>query len=184
MPSRRTPKQQGPAVSAARVIAAGAEAAEAITALLAYVMEPAWSHKSVTDYLAAPGSFAFLVLPESKGRKKAPLAPAGVLLARVGADSCDLAAMGVAPAQRGRGLGAALLEKAMQTAAAAGARHMFLEVAEGNRAAIALYQSRGFRVAGRRAGYYRGAGPADALLMRREIGQLPDSSSEKSPPRP
>ena len=36
----------------------------------------------------------------------------------------------------------------------------------------------------RRAGYYRGAVPADALLMRREIGPGTDSPSEKSPPPP
>ncbi len=160
-------------------MAAGPEQAAVIAALLAAVLEPAWSQESVAQYLAAPGSISLLAYLDAASG--APPRPAGFLLARVGADSCDLAAMGVAPAARGRGLGAALLDAALKTAAAMGARRMFLEVAEGNLAAIALYESRGFRRVGRRAGYYPGARPADALVMAREIGGEPQAPPEKSP---
>ena len=50
-----------------------------------------------------------------------------------------------------------------------GARQCFLEVADTNAAARALYASAGFVEVGRRPGYYRSAGaaPRDAILMRR-----------------
>jgi ribosomal protein S18 acetylase RimI-like enzyme len=42
-----------------------------------------------------------------------------------------------------------------------------LEVRDGNAAAIAMYERFGFRVIGRRRGYYQPSG-ADAIVMRRE----------------
>lgn len=158
-------------MSAGIVIApAGPESAAVIAEILAAVMEPAWSPNSVAQFLAAPGSFALLAVAEA-GRETGP---AGFLLARTGADECDLAAMGVDPAWRRRGVGRALLEKAVEIAAGRGARSMFLEVAEGNRAAVGLYRSLGFADVGRRPGYYRRGrmedGGADAQVMRRNIG--------------
>ena len=52
-----------------------------------------------------------------------------------------------------------------------GAEQMFLEVAEDNAAALALYRRAGFEAAGRRRGYYpREAGAAvDALLLVRKL---------------
>jgi ribosomal protein S18 acetylase RimI-like enzyme len=50
----------------------------------------------------------------------------------------------VAPAKRGRGLGRALLEAAMETARAEGAMHMDLGTSEDDAAARALYESAGF----------------------------------------
>ena len=50
----------------------------------------------------------------------------------------------VAPAKRGRGLGRALLEAAMETARQQGARGMELGTSEDDTAARALYESAGF----------------------------------------
>lgn len=50
----------------------------------------------------------------------------------------------VVPAQRGQGIGRALLESAMATAREAGATHMDLNTGETDTAARALYQSVGF----------------------------------------
>jgi len=50
----------------------------------------------------------------------------------------------VAPAKRGRGLGRALLEAAMETARERGAVHMDLGTSEDDVAARALYESAGF----------------------------------------
>lgn len=157
------------------VVPAGPESAAVIAALLASILEPPWSLDSVTRFLAAPGSFALLAVPESAPAGE----PAGFLLARVGADECDLAAMGTARAWRGRGVGRALLEAAFEEAGRRRARVMFLEVAEGNRAAAALYESLGFAEAGRRPGYYRQGGGvgADARLMRRNIEAPPPEKS-------
>jgi ribosomal protein S18 acetylase RimI-like enzyme len=50
----------------------------------------------------------------------------------------------VAPEQRGRGIGRALLEMAMETARKAGASHMDLGTSESDTAARSLYESCGF----------------------------------------
>ena len=65
----------------------------------------------------------------------------------------------VAPEQRGRGIGRALLETAMDAARDAGARHMDLGTSESDTAARSLYESCGFsnhegRAAGPRALFY------------------------------
>ena len=54
-----------------------------------------------------------------------------------------------------------------------GAEAIFLEVAEDNTAAIALYRSARFSWAGRRSGYYRRDDEAtDALVMRRWLNRI------------
>ena len=64
----------------------------------------------------------------------------------------------------------------MLAAAARGATRVFLEVAEDNLAARALYERTGFVEAGRRPGYYAAAdgGRRDALLLALNLtGPLP-----------
>ncbi len=55
--------------------------------------------------------------------------------------------MFVLPTARHRGVGRALLNAALDEARARGYRQIVLDVTEGNAAAVALYQSAGFRVA-------------------------------------
>jgi len=91
---------------------------------------------------------------------------------------------------RRRGFGALLLDNAIRVARAS-CDSMFLEVRPSNSAAIGLYQTRGFVIAGKRFGYYSAGGNAtsgpnvqsasrlvaareDALVMRL---QLSDSQS-------
>ncbi len=57
---------------------------------------------------------------------------------------CYLAELYVAPAQRGHGLGRALMEAAMDTARAEGATYMDLGTSEDDVAARRLYESLGF----------------------------------------
>ena len=57
---------------------------------------------------------------------------------------CYLAELYVVPARRGRGLGRALMEAAMETAREAGATHMDLGTSEDDLAARRLYESLGF----------------------------------------
>ncbi|HEY0300164.1 MAG TPA: GNAT family N-acetyltransferase, partial [Rhizomicrobium sp.] len=79
-----------------------------------------------------------------------------------------------------RGGSTALVEATADTARRLGAAVLFLEVAVGNEAALALYRRLGFAEAGRRKGYYaaRGAPPQDALVLR---SNLPLSPLGKSP---
>ena len=79
----------------------------------------------------------------------------GFALLRIVADECELLSLAVAPDERGNGVGALLLESAMEQARAAGAVRQFLEVAEDNTVARRLYDSRGFVPIGRRPDYYR-----------------------------
>lgn len=127
-----------------------------------------WTPRAVAETLASPGAFGFLV-GESDGW-------AGLVLARAVADECEILWLAVAPDRRGRGIGRALLEAALERAGTLGARTAFLEVAEGNEAALALYRAAGFHPRGRRPGYYaatsEGAMRA-AVAMRRRLGGPP-----------
>ena len=61
-----------------------------------------------------------------------------------GAPDAYLEELYVAPAKRGRGLGRALMERAMQAAREQGAQHMELGTSEDDTAARGLYESLGF----------------------------------------
>jgi ribosomal-protein-alanine N-acetyltransferase len=82
--------------------------------------------------------------------------------------------LAVDPAHRRSGAGRALVEAVAITAAAAGARSLFLEVASDNQAAMALYGAAGFGRVGQRPAYYRrAAGAVDALVLRRDLNRPP-----------
>jgi ribosomal-protein-alanine N-acetyltransferase len=78
----------------------------------------------------------------------------------------ELANLAVAPWARRAGVGAALLDDLLRAVDGDRDGSVWLEVREGNGAARALYESRGFREVGRRKGYYR-APVEDAVMMRR-----------------
>lgn len=64
------------------------------------------------------------------------------------------------------GLAALLLDFLMREASLGGADRMFLEVRPSNKAAVALYRGSGFRIIGRRPGYYPAKeGREDAVVM-------------------
>jgi RimJ/RimL family protein N-acetyltransferase len=81
----------------------------------------------------------------------------------------DLGLM-VAAAHRRKGVGRALLERAVAWARAAGIRKLELHVFPWNEPAIALYESFGFRREGLRKGHYERAGEdVDAILMAFQV---------------
>ena len=73
----------------------------------------------------------------------------------------------VDPARRGRGLGARLLQDAIDLATEAGAPALSLEVREDNPAALALYRAHGFAQTALRPGYYDDG--AAAVCLRRAL---------------
>lgn len=144
-----------------RLVDAGAEAADVLSAVHAGGIGeagPGWSAAAFASLLRLPGRLAIVAARDA--------APCGMLLAGLAADEAEVLTLAVLPAARRQGVGAALLRRAGERAAARGARRIFLEVAEDNAAAHALYASAGFVEVGRRKGYYaRPAGAADALVL-------------------
>lgn len=117
-----------------------------------------WSRNAFAGLLANP---AVLFLVAHAGG-----ALVGYVVAWFAADESEIANVAVAPAARGRGVGARLLDAALAEAARRGAATTYLEVRESNGAARALYASRGFGELGRRRRYYRHP-VEDALVLGR-----------------
>ncbi|HEV8216320.1 MAG TPA: ribosomal protein S18-alanine N-acetyltransferase [Gemmatimonadaceae bacterium] len=92
----------------------------------------------------------------------------GYVVAWFVADQGEIANIAVAPDQRGRGVGRALLDAALGEAATRGIAAVFLEVRDSNQRARELYASRGFEEVGRRRRYYRRP-VEDAIVLRRTL---------------
>ena len=92
----------------------------------------------------------------------------GYVVAWFVADQGEIANIAVAPDQRGRGVGRALLDAALGEAAARGIGAVYLEVRDSNQRARELYASRGFEEIGRRRRYYRRP-VEDAIVLRRTL---------------
>lgn len=116
--------------------------------------------------------FAELERPESimlVARRQAGLGSngefvCGFIATRVGAGELHVNNVGVRELYRRQGVGAALLDAALERGRQQGVRGAVLEVRAGNHAAQALYRRFGFAVAGRRHNYYRNPSE-DALVM-------------------
>lgn len=140
------------------------EEAGGLAVLHAAAFDEPWGATALRDLMSQPGGFAL-------GR-----AGEGFILCRVVADEAEILTLATSPDRRRRGLGRRLVEAAAGTAGRMGATRLFLEVAEDNAAARALYDRTGFVEVGRRRGYYaRPGGPSvDALVLAFEInGRLP-----------
>jgi len=117
-----------------------------------------WSAEEFAALLETPGTFA-------TGEA------AAFALVRVIADEAELLTIATDPARRRQGRARALLETVHAEAAKRGAARIFLEVADDNLAARALYETCGYSVVGRRKRYYRRLdGPAvDAVIMAHDL---------------
>lgn len=119
--------------------------------------EDPWSAASIMGLMASPGTSA-MVIPDG-----------GFVLYRLAGDEAEVLALGVVPARRRRGLGRRLVIGVREDAGRRGAVAVFLEVAEDNAAARALYGDCGFAPVGRRPDYYRrDSGRMAALILRAE----------------
>ena len=106
----------------------------------------------------------------------------GFVLSRLAADEAEVLTIAVDSAHQGRGVGRALLSENLRQVANEGAKAMFLEVANDNAPALALYERFGFVKLGERAGYYRHADGtrATAVVMRKSLGEAPASRRQDS----
>ena len=150
-------------MSAPVTLQAAAPAHAAVLAVLHSASFPgSWSEAEFATLLAQPGVGAWIA--------SAGDTPVGFILVRSAADEAEILTLAVAPAFRRRGFAAALVHRACGMLRELGTRRLFLEVAEDNAAARALYGGCGFAEHGRRKGYYReGRSRAvDAVLMARD----------------
>jgi [ribosomal protein S18]-alanine N-acetyltransferase len=87
------------------------------------------------------------------------------------ADEIHVTNIAVHPAHRRRGIARHLLSGLIAEGRAREVRILVLEVRPSNHQAIALYESFGFRVTGRRRGYYYDTGE-DALVMEMRLSAV------------
>ena len=138
----------------------GAATAGRLADLHAQAFESPWDEKAFDDLLDQSGVVAL----EARD---------GFILMRVVVDEAEILTLAVRPAARQAGLGLRLVEQACVDAVTQGATRLFLEVADDNVAARALYARAGFTEAGRRAGYYgrRDGSRIDALVLTKTLSQ-------------
>jgi ribosomal-protein-alanine N-acetyltransferase len=97
---------------------------------------------------------------------------AGYIVARIGADELHINNVAVRDVYRRCGIGRLLLDHILAEGRHSGVARAFLELRAGNVAALALYETCGFRVASRRGKYY--SEPVeDALVMIMELERSP-----------
>lgn len=128
-----------------------------------------WSRGMFHPYLLADSGALFLVASEGDRIS-------GYAVTQTVADEAELLNIAVDPALRGQGIGALLLDVAMDRCARAGAAEMWLEVRSSNTDARSLYEGRGFAPMGVRKRYYD-APREDALVLH---AALPRRSADRS----
>jgi ribosomal-protein-alanine N-acetyltransferase len=111
---------------------------------------------------------AFMFVARLEPQRDLSVNLGGFITSRLVADEVHVHNFGVRPALRRLGMGGALLRASLDYGLARGAVGALLEVRASNKAAQALYASRGFTVAGRRKNYYDHP-TEDAVLMSAKL---------------
>lgn len=129
-------------------------AADRLAALHATAFDAPWDAAAFASLLDQDGVF--------------PVETAdGFILMRAVADEAEVLTLAVRPDARRAGQGTRLVAEGVAAASVRGADRVFLEVADDNAAARALYARAGFTEAGRRPRYYArpDGSRVDALLL-------------------
>lgn len=116
-----------------------------------------WGSREFTSALESPHTI-FLVAVDADG------IVSGYVIALAVHDEAEILNLAVRHVDRGKGVGAGLLDAALGQAIARGAASIYLEVRESNEAARRLYTSRGFDEVSRRVKYYHSP-VEDALVL-------------------
>lgn len=164
-PDAALPKAEQPRAQLSVTIEpCGIEAAALLSAIHADAFDEAWSTQALAELLAMPGALALLARNGDQ--------PAGFLLLRRAADEAEIITIAVRRRLQRLGVARALLQAGLASLAEAGMQSCFLEVAQDNHPAQALYAGFGFREVGRRRGYYgQGDAARDALVLRADINK-------------
>jgi ribosomal-protein-alanine N-acetyltransferase len=135
--------------------------AEAAAALHARCFPDSWPSHAFTALLQT-GAEGFACLDSDR--------MLGLILSRAAGDEAEILTFAVDPDSRNQGLGKMLLVSLLARLETGAITRLFLEVAEDNEAALAVYGQTGFIRVGERSGYYIDGGAAKtALIMARDI---------------
>ncbi|GEM_PF-235432 len=142
------------------------ELAWAMARLHARAFSPGWPAADFLAHLENPSDCVQTLSSQN--------ALVGFAIARMSADQAEILTIVTDPEYRRHGYGQTLLSMIEEGARKQGAEIMFLEVAEINKAAIALYQKQGYKLNGRRKGYYKmekdgRIGRIDALVYQKHL---------------
>lgn len=135
--------------------------AAALARLHAHAFARGWDAEEFERLLCAPAVRGHVIRSGCQG------GIAGFVLSSLVPPEAEILSITISTQVRRQGLGAQLLRHHLHRLAAEGVATSFLEVEEGNKAALRLYERFGYEQVGRRKGYY-GAG-ADALMLRRDF---------------
>jgi ribosomal-protein-alanine N-acetyltransferase len=129
----------------------GPEAIDDAMVIMTEAFDPdyreAWTADQCLSMLSLPGVWLMIAYAGDR--------PAGFALNRVIAGEAELLLLAVASTYRNRGIGRLLINQAIQTSRDRKAEALHLEVRHNN-PAFQLYINCGFRIVGRRPGYYLG----------------------------
>jgi ribosomal-protein-alanine N-acetyltransferase len=123
-----------------------------------------WSERAFRDVLAHSRMY-FACLRDGGGDGYPRPSVLGYVVAWFAGGQGEIANLAVDDSARGRGVGSALLDAAIEEARRHGTDEVFLEVRSSNARARQLYESRGFVEVGRRRRYYRRP-VEDAIILR------------------
>jgi ribosomal-protein-alanine N-acetyltransferase len=157
-----------PFIATPFIDAADVRDVEALADLHADAFRRTWSAHDFTALLTDPSVFALAVRLRSWfGARRI----AGFVLVRFAADEAEILTVAVGSRHRRRGYGRLLMDDVIRRLYREHIATLFLEVERGNAAAVGLYRSLGFTVAGERRNYYAApqGGDATALVMRLQV---------------
>ena len=140
---------------------AAPERATEIAALHARLFDPPWDEAAIISLLEHPASTSLVAVAGD------PKVITGFVIGQLAADEAEILSIGVAPDWQHAGLGKMIVLGLVRAAKRGEAKRLFLEVAEDNIAANALYKSLGFTESGRRKRYYERTDgkAADAIVL-------------------
>ncbi len=121
-----------------------------------------WKEKEISDMLLVSGTKAWLAAADS---------PTGMVITRMQFEQAEILTIAVLPDFQNNGIARMLMNEAEKDLRAAGVKKIFLEVAENNKSAYALYLKIGYQETKRRKAYYKQADNnfVDAIVMCKEF---------------
>jgi ribosomal-protein-alanine N-acetyltransferase len=131
-----------------------------------------WTPAAFDRLFAEDSDVARLVLVVEEGSQEDSRV-VGFLAGHESAGEWEIENIAVSGPARRRGLGSRLLGEFLHHVRSSGAREIFLEVRESNRAARALYEKWAFLETGRRKQYYQDP-PEDALVLKLSFPDGPE----------